>query len=286
MTTRNNQERLNTDAASNVDSQQTNQQTQTLAFSVPTEFVDLPSRGQYYSKEHALHGINQVEIKHMTAKEEDILANTDLIQKGIVIDRLLQNIIMTPNVDVKDLLSGDKNAIILAARITGYGADYKTTVTCPNCGHKTEKDFDLNDYETIGATFDAQTLNENLEGVQITDNSTFLTTLPKSEFEVEFRMLTGKDEQRIENFQKKSTSAGVLIDTLSMMIVSVNGIKDRLQISEFAGNMPAKDSRYLRTLYQKLVPNVDLKQEFVCAKCNHEQDLGVPITTDFFWPQS
>ena len=286
MTTRNNQERLNTDAASNVDSQQTNQQTQTLAFSVPTEFVDLPSKGQYYPREHVLHGINQVEIKHMTAKEEDILANTDLIQKGVVIDRLLQNIIMTPNVDVKDLLSGDKNAIILAARITGYGSEYKTTVTCPNCGHKTEKDFDLNDYETIGATFDAQTLNENLEGVQVTDNSTFLTTLPKSEFEVEFRMLTGKDEQRIENFQKKSTSAGVLIDTLSMMIVSVNGIKDRLQISEFAGNMPAMDSKYLRTLYQKLVPNVDLKQEFVCAKCNYEQDLGVPITTDFFWPQS
>ena len=287
MTTRNNQERLNTDAASNVDSQQTNQQTQTLAFSVPTEFVDLPSRGQYYSKEHALHGINQVEIKHMTAKEEDILANTDLIQKGVVIDRLLQNIIMTPNVDVKDLLSGDKNAIILAARITGYGSDYKTIVACPSCGHKSEKDFDLSDYETIGASFDAQTLNESLEGVQITDSATFLTTLPKSEFEVEFRMLTGKDEQRIENFQKKSTSAGVLIDTLSMMIVSVNGIKDRLQISEFAGNMPAMDSRFLRNLYQKLVPNVDLKQEFVCAKCNYEQAaLGVPITTDFFWPQS
>lgn len=286
MTTRNNQDRINTEAGSNVDSQQTNQQAHTLAFSVPTEFVDLPSRGQYYPKGHALHGVSQLEIKHMTAKEEDLLSNEDLIRKGVVIDRLLQNVVVTPNVDIADMLAGDKSALIIAARITGYGSDYSAVVTCPACGTKSEKHFDLTNHKTIGAVFDADTLNENLEGVRVTEYGTFVTTLPRTGFEVEFRMLTGKDEERISKFQKKNTSSGTLIDTLAMLMVSVDGVTDRMQISEFAGNMPAMDSKFLRTLYQKLVPNVDLKQEFVCAKCNHEQDLEVPITAGFFWPQS
>ena len=288
MSSRNNQDRL-AQQAGNDNNDQPNQQKR-LAFSVPTEFVDLPSKGLYYPEGHVLHNIDQVEIKHMTAKEEDILASESLIKKGVVIDRLLESVIMTPNLNVSDLLAGDKNALIVAARVSGYGSDYTTVVTCPACESKTEKNFNLEEYETVGATYSREEMNESLEGVEATENSTFKATLPKSGFEVEFRLLTGADEKKVEEFQKVKKRNGTsetstFIDTLAMIMVSVDGVNDRMQIAEFAENMPATDSKFLRKLYQALTPNVSLKQEFVCSACGYERDLEVPITTDFFWPQ-
>lgn len=293
--TRNNQERLgNTDVeASN---QQTTQEetntVQTLNFAVPTEFVDLPSKGLFYPNEHPLHGVESLEIKHMTAKEEDILSSQSLIRKGVAIDRMLQSVLINKDVQVKDLLIGDKNALTVAARVTGYGADYVTTVTCPACSTEQECSFDLTDIDMTGASFDREELNEQLEGVEITENNTFLVDLPKSKHQVELKMLTGADEDKLTKFQRqkdktkaKIQPSTVLTDTLKSIITSVAGIKDRKQINQFVENMPAMDSRYLRSVYQKLIPNIDMTQTFVCNECGHEQDLEVPVTTDFFWPQ-
>lgn len=293
--TRNNQERLgNTDVeASN---QQTTQEetntVQTLNFAVPTEFVDLPSKGLFYPNEHPLHGVESLEIKHMTAKEEDILSSQSLIRKGVAIDRMLQSVLINKDVQVKDLLIGDKNALTVAARVTGYGADYVTIVTCPACSTEQECAFDLTDLDMTGASFDREELNEQLEGVEITENNTFLVDLPKSKHQVELKMLTGADEDKLTKFQRqkdktkaKIQPSTVLTDTLKSIITSVAGIKDRKQINQFVENMPAMDSRYLRSVYQKLIPNIDMTQEFVCNECGHEQDLEVPVTTDFFWPR-
>jgi hypothetical protein len=293
--TRNNQERLgNTDAeASN---QQTTQEetntVQTLNFAVPTEFVDLPSKGLFYPDGHPLHGVESIEIKHMTAKEEDILSSQSLIRKGVAIDRMLQSVLINKDIQVKDLLIGDKNALTVAARVTGYGADYITTVTCPACSTEQECDFDLTDVDMTGASFDRDELNAQLEGVQITENNTFLVDLPKSNHQVELKMLTGADEDKLTKFQKqkektkgKPQQSTVLTDTLKSIITSVAGIKDRKQINQFVESMPAMDSRYLRSAYQKLIPNIDMTQTFSCSECGHEQDLEVPVTTDFFWPQ-
>ena len=113
MSSRNNQQRLGNTDASDVNSETENNNNQ-LSFSVPTEFVDLPSKGIYYPEGHALHGVESVEIKHMTAKEEDILASESLIRKGIAIDRMLQSLLIDNNLKVKDLLVGDKNALTVA----------------------------------------------------------------------------------------------------------------------------------------------------------------------------
>jgi hypothetical protein len=295
MSSRNNQERLgNNDAeASNEQSiQQESNTTQSLNFAVPTEFVDLPSKGLFYPSNHPLHGVDSLEIKHMTAKEEDILSSQSLIRKGLAIDRMLQSVLINKDVQVKDLLIGDKNALTVAARVTGYGADYVTTVTCPACSTEQEFDFDLTDVDMTGASFDREELNEQLEGVEITDSNTFLVDLPKSNHQVELKMLTGADEEKLTKFQKqrektkgKVQTSTVLTDTLKSIITSVSGIKDRKQINQFVDNMPAMDSRYLRSVYQKLIPNIDMTQTFSCSECGHEQDLEVPVTTDFFWPQ-
>lgn len=295
MSSRNNQERLgNNDAeASNEQSiqQEETNQPQTLSFSVPTEFVDLPSRGLFYPTGHPLHGAESVEIRHMTAKEEDILTSQSLIRKGKAIDRMLQSVLINKNVQVKDLLIGDKNALTVAARVTGYGADYITKVTCPACSTEQQFDFDLTDPAMTGASFDRESINEHLDGVEMTEANTFLVELPKSNHTVELKMLTGADEERLSNFQNqkdksgKSQTSTVLTDTLKSIITAVSGIKDRKQINQFVDTMPAMDSRYLRGIYQKLIPNIDMTQRFSCNTCDHEQDLEVPVTTDFFWPQ-
>jgi hypothetical protein len=289
MSSRNNQQRLGNTDASGVNSETENNNNQ-LSFSVPTEFVDLPSKGLYYPENHPLHGVDSVEIKHMTAKEEDILASESLIRKGVAIDRMLQSLLIDNNLKVKDLLVGDKNALTVAARITGYGTEYTTRVTCPACNTVQEFEFDLEEQTTIGAAFDRDQLNESLEGVEMTSNGTFLVELPKSGLTVELKMLTGADEEKLEKFQKQKAKnnngqSSLLTDTMKSIIIAVDKITERDQINNFVENMPALDSRYLRGIYQQLVPNIDMTQEFSCKKCDHTQALEVPVTTDFFWPQ-
>ena len=255
MSSRNNQQRLASNpGASEVNSETPNNNNQ-LSFSVPTEFVDLPSKGLYYPESHPLHGIESVEIKHMTAKEEDILASESLIRKGVAIDRMLQSLLIDDNLKVRDLLVGDKNALTVAARITGYGADYRTNVSCPACGTAQEFEFDLQEQTTTGAAFAPEELKGKIEGVEMTNNGTFLVELPKSGHTVELRMLTGADEEKLEKFQKQKqkTSNGLsslLTDTMKSIVASVSGVSDRTQINNFVESMPAAVSRYLRGVYQ------------------------------------
>jgi len=290
MSSRNNQQRLANPGTSDVNSETpTSNNNNQLSFSVPTEFVELPSKGLYYPEDHPLHGIETVEIKHMTAKEEDILASESLIRKGVAIDRMLQSLLIDDNLKVNDLLVGDRNALTVAARITGYGADYHTRVNCPACGEPQEFQFDLDERTTRGAAFSPDELEGKIEGVSFTKNGTFLVELPKSGHTVELKMLTGKDEEKLEKFQKQKAKMSdglnsILTDTLKSIVTSVSGVTERSQINNFVENMPAVDSRYLRGVYQKLVPNIDMTQDFSCKKCHHTQALEVPVTTDFFWP--
>ena len=295
MSSRSNKERLKAPIGhepSGLDLNDTKKQenkSQGLHFTVPTEFVDLPSGGRYYPKGHPLHNVNSVEMRHMTAKEEDILVSESLIQKGVVIDRLLQNLLVDDNIDLSNLLSGDKSALTIAARIAGYGPDYMTSVNCPSCDTKQEFTFDLSKGVTVGACADAEELNEALNGVEATSNGTFLVDLPKSEHRVEIRILSSKDEEQLSQFQEKRKKRGenssFLTDTLKSMIITVNDITDRTAIQQFVEAMPAIDSRYLREVYKNLVPTVDLTQEFSCSKCDFRQALEVPVNVEFFWPR-
>jgi len=124
---------------------QNNENGPALAFVVPTEFVDLPSGGRFYQEGHPLHGQDCIELKQMTAKEEDILSSRTLLKKGIALDRVIESIIVDKSIDPNSLLIGDKNAIIIATRVSGYGAEYATKVTCPSCNNTEKYSFDLRD---------------------------------------------------------------------------------------------------------------------------------------------
>jgi len=258
------------------------EETKTLHFVAPTDFVELPSKGQYYPEGHPLCGQEHLEIRQMTAKDEDILTSAALLKKGVAVERLIQNLIVDKNIKTEDILVGDKNAILITARTSAYGASYETKIQCPFCNHYSNYEFDLNDVKTQGGESD-------VEGVTITENKTFMVTLPTTKAQAEIRLLTGADEQKfmfmLQQHKKHNLKQTTVTDQMKMFVVSVNGAADPTQVSNFIDNMPARDSRHLRSVYAKINPTVDLTQYFACLYCNSETKLEVPLTADFFWPE-
>jgi len=255
----------------------------TLKFITPTEFVELPSKGQFYSPEHPLFNQELVEIKHMTTKEEDILTSVALLKKGMALDRMLESIIVDKRIKVDDLLLGDKNALIIAARAHGYGATYDTTVTCSKCSESQEYSFDLNSFQIQFPTKEFMTEYE----IQRTETGTFLVPLLKTQYVVEVRLLSGNDEKSIaatqEHKKKRNFPETPATDFLRLIVVSVNNIRDAASLNEFINTLPALHGRYIKRTYEKLIPSLDMKHFFSCSVCDYEGALEVPLNTDFFW---
>jgi hypothetical protein len=251
-----------------------------FSFVVPTEFVDLPSQGRYYPEGHPLHNQESIEIKQMTAKEEDMLTSRTLLKKGIALDRVVQSLIVDKTINVDSLLIGDKNALIIATRVSGYGNEYKTKVTCPACASTDEYNFDLNDSVVYRG--------EDMHILSITDNQdgTFDVVLPKLKTNVTFRLLIGADEKNLlTNKASRNVGFEKLITTqLSRILLAINGDDSRDTIEYVVDNMPSIDSRHLRACYRAAAPNIDLTQTFVCEECGHDEEMEVPLTADFFWP--
>ena len=234
-----------------------------MAFAVPTEFVKLPSRGQFYPQEHPLHNQETVEIKFMTAKDEDILSSQALLEAGLAVDRLLESLLVQ-DIDPGTLLVGDRSAILIAARISGYGDDYDVEQLCPKCVTKQEINFKLSDTTTINSCFEEDFMQEN----SITYNEetqTFDLTLPASGVQVGLSLIDGYGER--EALSDDSDER-----------------KDPKYVESFIEAMPAKDSRYIRELYPKMIPTVRLLHEFQCKACYHKGELEVPLRAAFFWP--
>jgi len=292
MSSRNNQDRFGSNLAPDtpIPAQQEHYHEQqavatppAMSYVVPTELVDLPSCGKYYPSDHPLSNKDCIEIRHMTAKDEDILVNQSYLKKGIAINKLLESVIVDKTIEVDDLLVGDKNALIVATRITGYGEEYVTKVSCPSCGTISENEFDLEEAKRVN--------NPDLSsfGASTTDRGTFLITLPKTGAVVEVRPQTGADEKRLTNQEaarKKHRLPPLgLTDQIKNYVLSITINSEPVDVDSFVENMPAIDSKYLRTTYKNIMPNVELVQHFECSACGFEQDLEVPFTTDFFWPK-
>jgi hypothetical protein len=237
-------------------------------FKLPTEIVELPSKGLIYPEDNPLSS-GKIEMKYMTAKEEDILSNQAYIEKGIVIDKLLQSLIVS-DINYNDLIIGDKNAIMVAARILGYGKNYSFTYG----GEEIEVDL---------TTLENKSLNEKLftKGV-----NNFSYTLPATDTEVTFKILTHKDEQNIgreiEGLKKVSkTNSSTVSTRLKHIITSVGGDTESKTVREYVDKyMLAQDSRALRNHIQTFQPDIDL----TFFPPNGEDRRTLPIGLNFFWP--
>ena len=253
-----------------------------LSFVAPTEFIELPSKGRLYPTESTMYGVETLEIRHMTAKEEDILTSEALLRKGIAVERLLQSVLVDQTIKVDDLLIGDKNALIVGARVSGFGPLYHTNVTCPNCTAIVETEFDLD-------TIVPKSLEEIPEGVTATSANTFSFSLPTTGFTVEVKLLTGRDErlfaEQTEKKKKLKLPSTVTTDLLKTIIVAIEGRTDAATIGKAVNTLPIKDSTHLKRMYEALIPNVDLTHDFTCQTCSYDGRVNVPLTADFFWPK-
>ena len=246
-------------------------------FKFPTEVVELPSKGLIYPKDNPLSS-GKIEMKYMTAKEEDILTNTNYIQKGIVLDKLLESLIVS-KINYNDLITGDKNALLIAARVLGYGKDYSFRAFNPQTSEVEDNSIDLTTLK-----------DKNLNSKDLTEEGVneFEFTLPHSKTSLTFKLLTHGDEKSIsrelEGLKKiKKDIVPEATTRLKYIITSVDSDREKKTIREFVDNyLLARDARALREEIRRVSPDVELKYYGEDV----EEAIDIPIDITFFWPDS
>jgi hypothetical protein len=246
---------------------------------IPVETVPLPSRGVVYPEDHPLFGKETLDIKAMTAREEDILTNRVYIKKKTVISELLRSCFINKDIDPDSLIAGDRNAIMVALRVTGYGAEYKVEVDCPSCSERSKQEFNL-------ASLPIRRLSQQ----PIANGSNlFEFKLPVSKKKVRFKYLTGLDEMDMavaqDRLKKRGFEAGNMVTRrFANQVVGVDKVNDRNKIQRFCQNMPARDSLSLRKYIDKNEPGIDMKSYMTCPHCLEESEVRLPMGASFFWP--
>ena len=240
-------------------------------FKFPTEEIELPSKGLIYPKDSPLSS-GKVEMKYMTAREEDILSNQSYIQKGTVLDKLLDSLIIDKNIKTDDLIVGDKNALLIASRVLGYGKDYEVQIKGESyiidCSTLENKEFDESKFEA--------------------GKNEFSYTLPSTGTVITYKLITGLDERQINRevagLKKLNKDASPELSTrLKHVILSVDGQSEKKDIREFVDNYClAKDARAIREFYSSISPDVDM----VYYKEGREEAADIPIGIGFFWPDA
>jgi hypothetical protein len=250
-------------------------------FDFPTEVITLPSKGLVYPESNPLSK-GEVEIKYMTAREEDILASQNLIRKGVVLDKLFESVVVSKDVNPDDIFIGDKNAILLATRILGYGPEYKVEVTDPFTLAQQDVSIDLSKVQTKEVSDDL--LNRN---------NVYEFELPVSKKKIKFKLLTHKDEKdinvEIQALNRLTKGDEVVSQDVSTrmryMIQEVDGNTDRGFINKWVKNgLLARDSREFKKYIREISPDLDLKYEFTSDITGETEALDIPFGAGFFYP--
>lgn len=251
--------------------------------------VELPSEGYFYPEDHPLaDGV--VNVRHMTAADEDILTDQTLIKKNEAIDRLLENVIVDENVELSEMYNGDVGGVMLATRIMAYGPEYPFEIDCPVCEERNQKAVDLTEIQTKEIPFEQYERNQ----------TEFSMTLPVTGSEVRFRLLTRGDVKKIQTeLDRVKRSAqrsggrqradGQQVSTnmttrLRYLIQEIDGERDKPEIRRFVEEMPARDSLSLREKVSDINPDVNLEFEFMCDHCGHAEWTEIPLDESFFFP--
>ena len=247
-------------------------------FKFPTEVIDLPSKGLIYPESSPLSS-GTVELKYMSAKEEDILTNSNFIEKGIVIDKLLQSMIIS-KIDYQELVVGDKNAILVAARILGYGAEYAVEIT-DKYGKKIPVKIDLSQLQN-------KEINEDMF---IPGKNEFNFILPQSKVTVTFKLLNARDESAIDaelkGLKKAFPNESFDITTrLKHTILAINGDSSVENVRYFVDNMLLADSRALRKYINEITPDLNMTFSYEDSKGDVVEGVSIPMNINFLWPDA
>jgi hypothetical protein len=250
--------------------------------SYPAETIELPSKGYFYDESSPLSK-GSVELKMMTAREEDILTNENFIKNGTVLDKLLESLIVTPGVRTQDLLMVDKNALFVAARRLAYGDKYgPVKIECKKCNTENKTYIDLSTLNEKEVDF-----NKFQKG-----SNEFEFEFPYCKRRITFKLVTSGDQESIDRDIKAMTKikkqASTEVTTrLKKLIVSIDGKPDIASINKFVDNeLLSKDSMALRAYIKTIAPELDMGFDFVCEHCGEVERMDVPMTVQFFWPES
>lgn len=277
---RNNEQRL--ESLHNLQDLQSSQvkTTKELEFVVPTEFVDLPSKGRLYPEDHPYFNKESIEIYFATAKENDILTSQSLIEKGLVFDKLIESVLVK-KVDARKLLECDRKAILIQVRKSGFSPTYETSTNCNKCGNITGISVDLENQVQVFENL------ENLENVEFSKDKTFFLELPRTKIRVEVRFLNGEDDNVLfENNKKRKKNKKperYFTDRLKQLVVSVNGNSSPVYIADFCNWVSLLEAKYIVETYNKICPKITINSTFNC-ECGNDGTVEVPINVDFFWP--
>lgn len=248
---------------------------------IPTELVPLPSGGKIYPEGSSLFGKDVLEIRPMTAREEDILTSRALIKKGTVITELIKSCLVDKSIDPNMMIAGDRNAVMTSLRITGYGAEYSTEVECPSCNESSKPVFDLTQLPLKRLQQEPEGIGQNL----------FTYTLPRTKKIIKFKFLDGHDEADINKLQERSKKSGSKVSNAITLryryqIQGVDNITDKTKIQMFIRNMPASDSHALRKYIDSIEPGIEMKNWMECPMCGEESEVRMPLGASFFWPDA
>lgn len=248
------------------------------SYNFPTEIIELPSKGILYPKGHPLKS-GKIEMKYMSAKEEDILSNQSFIKNGVVLDKLFKSLIVTP-CEYNDLLICDKNAVMIAARILGYGKDYPVKVKHPETGEEIEYVADL-----------TQLKEKEIDWSLITDGvNEFEFTLPVSKCPITLKILTQAEQRKIDEELKGLAKLKRDANVSTMMkhlILKINGESDNAKIRKFVDTeLLAIDSRAIRQFLKTVTPEIDLSIDVPDGDSGATFHCSLPVGLDLFWPDA
>ena len=251
--------------------------TEQRSYPFPTEIISLPSKGLCYPESSPLSK-GELTIKLMTAKEEDILTSTNLIRKGIHIDKLMESIIIEPGVSPNDLLIGDKNAVLVSSRVLAFGPEYEITINDPN------------ENEPVPVTIDLSKIKiKEVDESKLNRKNEYDFVLPISKTPIKFKLLTHGDElaigKDVEAAEKNLKQSNEITARYRRIIVEVDGNRDFGHISNFVSNrLLAGDSKALRKYMGEITPDLDLKFEYESPFTGEKEALRIPFGVDFFYP--
>ena len=193
------------------------------------DVIPLPSKGEGYKDK-----IAKMSVAYLTAYDENMIVSPNLYRDNLIIDYILQEKVLSKEIDPLDLLEGDREAIILFLRASGYGNEYPITAT----DEKTGKEF-----ETIVDLSKLKYKDFNLKG---DSNGWFKFELPVSKKEVKFRFPTHRDNVILEKLQK-AEDAKMTKESIDNCV----GILDELietDTNNISGDEKANIRRAIRTI--------------------------------------
>lgn len=245
----------------------------------PTEVINLPSKGWFYPPESPLAS-GTLELKMMTAKEEDILTSKNLFQKNLVLDKLLESVVIDKSIKLDEMLVCDRNAAFFAIRRLAYGDQYDAKLSCGRCGKENDISIDLGKMDNRPFEFEKYPKGEN----------SFTFVLPISKVTLTYKLLTKKDEnaieQEIQGLAKVSKDISKEMTTrLFHLITSVDGSPEKARIRKFVNEeFLSKDSLAFRKEVRGQLPDIDTTFDFSCNHCGLERKEETPMGVSFFWP--